>query len=73
MKFRRHHNNKGSRTVRSGKTYDQVRAMSKRLGIPFGRKADGGDDSSRARGVESGKPVAMVRPVASVHPGKFDA
>lgn len=36
MKFRRHHNNKGSRKIRRGKTYDEVRRMAQRLGLPFG-------------------------------------
>jgi hypothetical protein len=31
MKTRRHHNNKGERTVRSGKTYEQVQRMAARL------------------------------------------
>lgn len=36
MKFRRHHNNKGSRKIRRGKTYDEVKRMAQRLGLPFG-------------------------------------
>lgn len=37
MKMRRHHNNKGTRKIRRGKTYDEVRRMAKRLGIKYGR------------------------------------
>lgn len=36
MKTRRHHNNKGYRQIKRGKTFDQVRAMARRLGVPFG-------------------------------------
>jgi len=32
---RRHHNTKGTRQIRRGKTRDQVAAMAKRLGIPL--------------------------------------
>lgn len=35
MKTRRHHNNKGSRQVKNGKTATQVAGMAKRLGVPF--------------------------------------
>lgn len=38
MKTRRHHNNKGHRQIRRGKTYDQVKHMARRLGLPFGPK-----------------------------------
>ncbi len=31
MKFRRHHNNKGTRQIKRGKTYEQVKAMVRRL------------------------------------------
>ena len=34
MKTRRHHNNKGLRQVRTGKTRAQVKAIAKRLGLP---------------------------------------
>lgn len=33
MKPRRHHNNHGRRSVRRGKTRDQVKCMAKRLGV----------------------------------------
>jgi hypothetical protein len=36
MKTRRHHNNTGARQVKTGKTWDQVKAMARRLGVPFG-------------------------------------
>jgi hypothetical protein len=36
MKTRRHHNNTGYRQVKNGKTWDQVKAMARRLGVPFG-------------------------------------
>lgn len=35
MKTRRHHNNKGLRQIKRGKTAGQLRAMCKRLGLPF--------------------------------------
>lgn len=38
MKNRRHHNNNGSRKVRRGKTYNEVKRIARRLRIPFGPK-----------------------------------
>lgn len=38
--LRRHHNNKGNRKVRTGKTYEQVKRMAKRLKLPFGKKQE---------------------------------
>lgn len=35
MKTRRHHNNKGFRQIRRGKTKDQVRQIASRLGLKF--------------------------------------
>lgn len=35
MKARRHHNNKGRRQIRRGKTVDQVKAMARRLGLRY--------------------------------------
>lgn len=35
MKTRRHHNNKGLRQIKRGKTAEQVKAMCKRLCLPF--------------------------------------
>jgi outer membrane protein assembly factor BamE (lipoprotein component of BamABCDE complex) len=40
MKTRRHHNNKGLRQVKRGKTRDQVAAIAKRLGIPLQRATE---------------------------------
>jgi hypothetical protein len=37
VKRRKHHNNVGLRTVKTGKTRQQVEAIAKRLGVPFGR------------------------------------
>ena len=37
VKTRRHHNNAGLKKIKSGKTYDQVKAMAKRMGINFGK------------------------------------
>lgn len=34
MKTRRHHNNRGDRQVRTGKTRQQVAAIARRLGVP---------------------------------------
>jgi outer membrane protein assembly factor BamE (lipoprotein component of BamABCDE complex) len=42
MKTRRHHNNKGLRQVKRGKTRDQVAAIAKRLGIPLQRATKSG-------------------------------
>lgn len=33
MKTRRHHNNKGLRQIKTGKTYYQVKRIAKRLGL----------------------------------------
>lgn len=35
MKTRKHHNNKGLRQIRRGKTANQVKHMAKRLKVPF--------------------------------------
>lgn len=35
MKLRRHHNNKGYRQIKRGKTTDQVRRMARKLRLPF--------------------------------------
>lgn len=35
MRARRHHNNKGERQVRRGKTVDQVKRMARKLRVPF--------------------------------------
>ena len=35
MKTRRHHNNKGTRQIKRGKTADQMKRMAKRLKAPF--------------------------------------
>lgn len=35
MKTRRHHNNKGYRQIKRGKTAAQVKAMCKKLRLPF--------------------------------------
>ncbi len=35
LKTRRHHNNKGRKQMRLGRTVDQVKALAKRLGIPY--------------------------------------
>jgi len=37
---RRHHNTKGLRQIRRGKTTDQIIAMAERLGIPYVTKAE---------------------------------
>jgi hypothetical protein len=34
---RRHHNTKGLRQVQRGRPYEQMRALAKRLGVPFGK------------------------------------
>lgn len=35
MKTRRHHNNKGARQIKRGKTVEQVKRIARRLGVPF--------------------------------------
>lgn len=35
MKNRRHHNNKGYRQIKRGKTRNQVKAIAKRLKLPY--------------------------------------
>lgn len=35
IKVRRHHNNKGLRQIKAGKTASDVKRMAKRLGVPF--------------------------------------
>ena len=37
VKTRRHHNNAGLKQIKSGKTYDQIKAKAKRMGINFGK------------------------------------
>jgi len=39
LKTRKHHNTKGFRQIREGRTTDQVKAMARRLGIPYGAPA----------------------------------
>lgn len=40
MKTRRHHNTTGLRQIRRGRTREQVAAMAKRLGVPYGAVDD---------------------------------
>lgn len=40
MRTRRHHNNTGLRQIKRGKTHDQVRAIARRLGVPYGQQED---------------------------------
>ncbi len=40
VRQRRHHNNKGLGQVKRGRTYEQVRHMCKRLGLPFNHKIE---------------------------------
>lgn len=37
---RRHHNNKGTRQIKRGKTYDQVKRIARKLRIPFAVGSD---------------------------------
>lgn len=39
MRFRRHHNNKGYRQIKRGKTRRQVQCLARRLGIPYRSRA----------------------------------
>lgn len=43
-KARRHHNNKGLRQIKRGKTREQVKAMAKRLGVPYGEQKEAPTD-----------------------------
>jgi hypothetical protein len=38
MKFRRHHNNKGLRQIKRGKTRLQVARIAAKLGLPYGNR-----------------------------------
>lgn len=42
MKFRRHHNNKGYRQIKNGRTRKQVRLIAKKLKLKYGNKEDNG-------------------------------
>lgn len=42
MKTRKHHNNKGNRQIKRGKTVEQVKRIAKSLNIPYDR---GNNDS----------------------------
>lgn len=35
MKTRRHHNNKGYRQIKRGRTVEQVKRIARKLGVPF--------------------------------------
>lgn len=37
MKFRKHHNNKGYRQIKTGKTKKFIKELAKKLGIKYGR------------------------------------
>jgi hypothetical protein len=41
MKTRRHHNNKGTRQIKRGKTAASQKRIAKRRGIPFKQKSHG--------------------------------
>lgn len=60
MKHRRHHNNYGAHTVRSGKTTDQVKRMGAKLGIPVGATRRR-DDTGPLRILASAERYVMVR------------
>jgi hypothetical protein len=57
VKARRHHNTKGLRQVRRGKTYDQVEAMARRLKLPFGK---GPALQGKPMSKPSGKPYDQI-------------
>ena len=40
MKSRRHHNNKGTRQIKRGKTVEQVKRIAKKLRVPFVTKKE---------------------------------
>jgi hypothetical protein len=46
VKTRRHHNNKGVRQVRRGRTVEQVKRIARRVGVPFNAEAQ------RSKGAE---------------------
>lgn len=40
MKFRKHHNNKGARQIKRGKTASQLKRIARRLKLPFKTKRE---------------------------------
>ena len=40
MKTRRHHNNKGHRQIKRGKTAEQVKRIARKLRVPFVTKTE---------------------------------
>lgn len=40
MKTRRHHNNKGTRQMKRGRTVDQVKRIARKLRVPFVTKSN---------------------------------
>lgn len=66
MKRRRHHNNKGLRQIKRGKTYAQVKRMAKRLGLrmKWSTRTDGMSEfSGEARECRGRVLVLLTAPV----------
>jgi hypothetical protein len=61
MKTRRHHNNRGARQIKRGRTRRQVEEIAKRLGVPYGSRSAnfsekiGGPDASDEQTPRSGR------------------
>jgi len=52
MKTRRHHNNRGLRQIKRGKTREQAKRIAKRLGIPYKQ-----DDWRMERYIQYDRPI----------------
>ncbi len=53
---RRHHNTKGYRQIRQGRTRDQVREIAKRIGVPYAREDRPPEDREPAKSPEANGP-----------------
>ncbi len=62
MKTRRHHNNKGLRQIRRGKTREQVARMAARLGIPLSGSANSGAVAGRLIAARSTSTAGEANP-----------
>ena len=63
---RRHHNTKGVRQVRRGKTRTQVERIAKRLGIPYGDTEQSGENASATVTGDSGDPQDLKNNVSTL-------
>lgn len=70
MRTKRHHNNKGKQQVRTGKTYDSLRFISRKLGLPFRTNAASPlqKPNEAERASDSEKPSEAQRATVSQKP-----